>query len=156
MILHGCVTVDTTYSTAHACHEVLAWSQSTLCSRPVWASPWKPWLLLHWGYIGATSWLCYMRLYYGYVVLMLWLLLQLLCQGGESLCYGCCSSQEGKNMCLYFLQLFESPSSLLAHELPTIGSANSVNSKVTGITNRISNIDVNTIHYRCGLSPPKW
>ena len=156
MILHGCVTVDITYSTVHACHEVLAWSQSTLCGRPVWASPWKPWLLLHWGYIGATSWLCYMRLYYGYLVLMLWLLLQLLCQGGVSLCYGCCSSQEGINMSLQFLQLFESPSSLLAHKLPTIGSANSVNSKVTGITNRISNIDVNTIYYRCGLSPPKW
>ena len=35
MILHGCITVDISYSSVHACHEVLAWSQSTLCGRPV-------------------------------------------------------------------------------------------------------------------------
>ena len=89
------------------------------------------------------------------------LLLWLLWQPGERLCcvrlcysccYGCCIGQ-GRKTCLQFLKLFESPSSLLAHKLPTIGSANS---EVTGITNRVSNIDVNTIYYRCGLSPPKW
>ena len=47
-------------------------------------------------------------------------------------------------MCLQFLQLrlLESPSSLLASALPTLGSANSAdsgNSKTTGITNKISN-----------------
>ena len=32
-------------------------------------------------------------------------------------------------MCLQFLRLLESPSILLAHALPTLGSVNSVNSK---------------------------
>ena len=43
-------------------------------------------------------------------------------------------------MCLQFLWLLESPSrSLLAHTLPTLGSANSVNPKTVGTVNRISN-----------------
>ena len=44
-------------------------------------------------------------------------------------------------MCLQFLQLLESSSSISAHALPTLGSTNStdsVNSKTIGITNRIS------------------
>ena len=44
-------------------------------------------------------------------------------------------------MCLQFLWLLESPSSLLACTLPTLGSANSVdsvNSETTGVMNRIS------------------
>ena len=41
-------------------------------------------------------------------------------------------------MCLQFLWLLESPSSLLAHTLPTLGSANSVNPKTVGTVNRIS------------------
>ena len=41
-------------------------------------------------------------------------------------------------MWLQFLWLLESPSSLLAHALPTLGSANSVNSRTVGVTNKIS------------------
>ena len=41
-------------------------------------------------------------------------------------------------MCLQFLQLLESPFSLLAQALPILGSANSVNSKTAGMMNRIS------------------
>jgi len=41
-------------------------------------------------------------------------------------------------MCLHFLRLLTSSSSLLACALPTLGSANSVNSKTTGVTIRIS------------------
>ena len=44
-------------------------------------------------------------------------------------------------MCLQFLQLLESPFSLLAQALPILGSANSansVNSTTIGIVNRIS------------------
>ena len=37
-------------------------------------------------------------------------------------------------MCLQFLWLLESPSSLLDHTLPTLGSANSVNSKTPGMS----------------------
>ena len=45
-----------------------------------------------------------------------------------------------EQMCLQFLWLLESPSrSLLAHTLPTLGSANSVNPKTVGTVNRISN-----------------
>ena len=43
-------------------------------------------------------------------------------------------------MCLKFLWLFESHSSLLAHALPTLGSVNSVatvNSNTVGVMNRI-------------------
>ena len=65
-----------------------------LCAgMPVWVSPSKPWLLLHWVYIGATSWLCY-----GSIIIMLWLLLWLLCQPGEGLYYGCGASQERINI----------------------------------------------------------
>ena len=85
------VRAEVTYSTAYARHGVLAWLWATVYSMPVWASPWKPWLLLHWGYIGAT--LCY-----GSVMVMLWPLLQLLHQPGERLCYGCCASQERINV----------------------------------------------------------
>ena len=42
-------------------------------------------------------------------------------------------------MCLQFLRLLTSPSSLLACTLPTVGSVNSVNSETTGVMNRISN-----------------
>ena len=45
-------------------------------------------------------------------------------------------------MCLQFLGLLKSPSSLLAQALPTLGSASSassVNSKTIGVTSRISN-----------------
>ena len=41
--------------------------------------------------------------------------------------------------------LLESPSSLLAHTLPTLGSANSadsVKSKTTGVTNRINDTEI--------------
>ena len=41
-------------------------------------------------------------------------------------------------MCLQFLWLLASPSSFLACALPTLGSANSVNSETTGVMNRIS------------------
>ena len=39
-------------------------------------------------------------------------------------------------MCLQLLLLLESPSSLLAHALPTLGSVNSENSKIIGIVGR--------------------
>ena len=57
MTLHGCVTAEIPYNTAHACH-VLTWSWATLCGMLVWASPWKPWLLLHRDYIAAASSVC--------------------------------------------------------------------------------------------------
>ena len=51
-------------------------------------------------------------------------------------------------MCLQFLWLLESPSSLLAHALPTLGSGNSVDSvnrETIGPVSRISNT-VGTAH----------
>ena len=47
MTLHGCVTADITYSMSHVHHKILACSWAVLCSTPILASPWKPWLLLH-------------------------------------------------------------------------------------------------------------
>ena len=50
-------------------------------------------------------------------------------------CYDCCVSQErgcvmAAMLCLQFLQLLKSPSSLLACVLPTMGSANSAHSEI--------------------------
>ena len=122
-------------------------SQSThlvtgyLCGMSVRAPPREPWLLLHRGYTGGTLWLCYVRLCHGYVKATLWL-----CCG---FCYSCRTSQErgcvmaahqpGDNepVCSSFGWLLESPSSLLARALPTLGSVNSVNSKTIGLTDRI-------------------
>ena len=77
-----------------------------------WASPWEPWLLLHWGHTGAASGLCYLRLSCGHSMVMLWLLLCLLCQPGERLCDGFCASQERINVseaptapCIFFQPL---------------------------------------------------
>ena len=106
IILHSYITVETTYGIANVHHEVLTWSQGTLCCTSVWVSPWKPWLLLHWGYTEVTSWLCYMRLCCGYIIATLWL--------SYGCCYGCCISQERgcimsamtvrkEYMCLQFL-----------------------------------------------------
>ena len=78
---------------------------------PVWAPPWKPWLLLNQGYTGVASWSCYMRLCYACVMATL-----RLCYG----CYsGCCISQE-RITCLQFVptapQVFFQPlSSRLAY-----------------------------------------
>ena len=49
-------------------------------------------------------------------------------------------------LCLQFLQLLKSPSSLLARTLPTLGSANradNVNSETTGTMSKISNTPSN-------------
>ena len=92
-------------------------------------------------YTGVTSWLRHMSLCYGY----LWLC--------YDCCYRCCIGQKRgcimaamtarrEYSCLYFLRLLKSPSSLLPRALPTLDSANSVvsvNSKTSGVTNRISN-----------------
>ena len=94
ILLHSYIAAETTYGIANMHHEVLTWSQCTLCFRSVWVSPWKPWLLLHWGYTGVTSWVCYMRLCCGYIMVKLWLLLWLLHQPGERLHYVCHDSQE--------------------------------------------------------------
>ena len=56
-------------------------------------------------------------------------LVWLLYQSGDRLC------------CVRFLQLLSSPSTLLAHALPTLGSVNSaksINSETTGIRNRMN------------------
>ena len=110
MTLHGYVTAVLTYSTA-CVSQVLAWLWATVYRMPVWASPWKPWLLLHWGY---------MELHY--VMALLWL------RCGQ--CYSCRISQERgcvmvavparrEWICLHFLWLLASSSSLLAQALPT-------------------------------------
>ena len=75
----------------------------------------------------ATSWLCYdyiMAASMAAASARREAVLKLPCQPG-----------------LQFLQLLEFPSSLLAHALPTLGSANSVNcvsSKTIGAVSRIS------------------
>ena len=58
-------------------------------------------------------------------------------------------------MCLQFLQVLKSPSSHLAHALPTLGSvigANSVNSETIGIVNRISGIYITEYTFFIHLS----
>ena len=62
-------------------------------------------------------------------MILLWLLLWLLCQPGERLCYGSHASQERINTSVV-LRLLTFSSSLLAHVLPTIISANSAHSEI--------------------------
>ena len=57
------------------------------------------------------------------------------------LCHSCIhwvSRERREEMWHQFLWLLESPSSLLAHALPTLCSANSVNSKTAGVKNKIN------------------
>ena len=72
----------------------------------------------------------------GSVMVMLWPLLQLLRQPGERLCYGCQASQER----IKLSSIPMAPSNLSASTLPTLGSANSVdsvNNEIIGIVNRM-------------------
>ena len=103
-------------STVHAHHEVLARSRASLCGTPIETSPGETRRVV------ACS----------YVVLR----------------YGCCGTAvsvgpaaRGEETMAAVLRLLESSSSLWAWALPTLGSANranSVNSKTTGVTNRMS------------------
>ena len=95
--------------------------------------------------IGATLERLHDYVIRGYVMALL-----RLCCG---CCHSCCIRQERgcvlaamparrEYMCLQFLWLLKTPSSLLVCTLPTLGSANSVdsmNSKTLGITNRMNN-----------------
>ena len=114
------VTAEIPYSTGNACHKVPAWSQATLCCMPVWALPRKQgWLLLR---HSCVCWVSHRRR-----------------EDSMSTAMTAVSVRR-EQMCLQFLWLLESPSrSLLAHTLPTLGSANSVNPKTVGTVNRISN-----------------
>ena len=64
--------------------------------------------------------------------------------------------------CLQFLWLLQSSSSLLAHALTTLGSANSVhsvNSKIVGTMSRLSNTlpkaDLIVLHFGSAIHSPK-
>ena len=139
MVLHDYVTAKITYSTAHLLQEVLTWSWATLCGGPVRPSPWKLWLLLHWGYIGETSWLCYDS-----VMASLWLCCDC-CYGAasarrETVIWLPCQTGENKPVCRSYGSPSLPPAS--AGTLPTLGLANSANSvkrETTSVRNRISN-----------------
>ena len=133
MVLNDYVTAKITYSTAHLLQEVLTWSWATLCGGPVRPSPWKLWLLLHWGYIGETSWLCYMRLCYDSAMAALWLCRGCCCGWCNSLYRDCVMAAvptRREEIYLQFWRLLTSSSSLLARALPTMGSANGVHSEI--------------------------
>ena len=75
-------------------------------------------------------------LLYGSVMVMSWPLVQLLHRPGQSLCYGCQTSPERIKVSAVPM----APSSLSASALPTLGSANrvdSVNSEMVGVMNRV-------------------
>ena len=96
------VAAEIVSSTAHARREVLDQLRASVsCSTPgrLLASVcavtpdelrMKALQLLLWGYTGVTPRLCHVRLWYGSVMAMLWL-----CCG---CCYGCCVSQERRNV----------------------------------------------------------
>ena len=131
------VTAEITYR-LHVSHEVLT-SHGLLCVVCLYElhheNPGYCWVgtTLEQHHSSAT-WVC--------VLAMLWL-----CYG---CCYGCCINQERgsimaavparrEEMCLHFLRLLPSSSSLLACPLSTLGSANSVNKKIISAVRRISN-----------------
>ena len=93
------VTAEIIYSIAHEHHKVLASSRDTLCNMPIWASPWKPWLLLHWSYIGATLWWCYMRLFYGSVIYAVAAAMAAVSARREAVLWLPCQPGENKRVC---------------------------------------------------------
>ena len=142
MVRHSCptascsgpmyVTAEINYSTVHARQEVLACSWGTCLvtrcfvhyackkfTRKAMAAmaPGLHWsgIMVIWGYIMATLWLCH-----GYLVAAV-----------------AAATARREWTCLQFLWLLESPSSLLAHTLPTLGSANSVNTKTIDVMSGI-------------------
>ena len=75
------------------------WVTGYLRNRSVWASPWKPWLLPHWGCCRTGAALEWRHdVTWDYAMVMLRLLLQLLHHPGDRLCYGCRASQERRNV----------------------------------------------------------
>ena len=101
-------------------HEVLTWSQATLFSKPVRSS-------------GCCCTGATLERHHGYII---WGYIMAAATAAasvrnEAVLWLPC--QPGEKTCLQFLQLLESPSSLLAHTLPIVGSASSVDS-----VNRIS------------------
>ena len=134
--VNDCVTAEILYSTVHACLEVLAWSQATLCCIHTWAPPRKR---RHYCCVTAVSVGSATR-GENIACLVLWLL----CQPGERLCrvrlcYGCCICQKRKT-CLRFLQLVESSSSLFFEPcLPWVQQTVCTvrHSKAVGVTNRM-------------------
>ena len=94
---HVYVTTEIIYSTVHVPHEVLAWSQTTLCCRHIWDPPKNP--AAFYGCHDCVYWVSHTSL-----------LLLLLRQPGERLCcvrlcydccFGCCISQERKKKNVY-------------------------------------------------------
>ena len=84
------VAAEIVSSTAHARHEVLDRLRASVSAVPLDELHMKALQLLRWGYTGVTPRLCHARLCYGSIMAMLWL-----CCG---CCYGCCVSQERRNV----------------------------------------------------------
>ena len=136
------VTVERTCSAAHMRHHVLAWPCAPSCERCACvgfalkalaaAAP-----RLHCGDIMVILRELMLWLRYSSVTVRLGRLLRLPSPPGERLCCGRRASQERINVSAV-PRFLASSSRLLA--LPTPSSANSVNSKTIGVTNRISDI----------------
>ena len=104
------MTAQIIYSTLHACHEVLAWSRTTLCGAHIWVWPKKWWHSC-----------CIMAVSAGSTArgeniecLLLWLLHQ---------------PEENKRVCSPYGSSRLLPASQLT-PLPTLGSANSAHSEI--------------------------
>lgn len=127
---HG--TAEITYSTACACHEVPACSRDAVCSSPVWASPWEPRLLC----TGTTLEQHRNHVTWGHAMALLWLR-----YGHVVAAASAAAPAKGEQMCLRFLRLLKPPSCIAGWVLPSLGSANTVdsaNSEATGIMKRTS------------------
>ena len=122
------VTAEITYTTAHECHRyLLCHVLYTHVSFPEKAAA----LLLHHSFVRWVS------------------------REKRALWYGSSISQETITY-LQFVQLFASSSSLLAFTFPNLGSTNtvhSVNSKIVGIMDRVSETHSN-INYAGDLNTP--
>lgn len=94
------------------------------------------------GYTAEASWLCQMRLCYHYVLAVSGSVTAAAPARREAVLR--LPWQPGENkLRLEFLWLPESsPSSPLVRALPSLGSANCANGKTSGVTNRVSNINV--------------
>ena len=113
LINNDYLTAEIIYSTAQAHHEVLVWLQATLFGTPVWAPPKKSASRREYCYDDCAS------QERGCVML-----------GYAMAAALAAASTRREWMCLQFLWLLESPSSLLARALPTLDSVNSEDSEI--------------------------
>ena len=142
MPLLGYIKAKLTHSTAGVLHQALARSQVVRLGLCLCELHPEALVAAALGYTGEASWLCQMRLCDDCVLAVSGSVTAAAPARREAVLRLPWQPAENR-LRLEFLWLPESsPSSPLVRTLPTLGSTDCVNSKTTGVTNRVSNINV--------------